>query len=277
MSYKNTNEEEQDLLVKLDSAINASREAGRLLLEKGTLDIKIESKGMNNIVTEMDMATESFIIDYLKTRFPKDNFFGEELGESNNGDGGRWIIDPIDGTDNYVHNIPNYSISIGYENTKGVLILGVVYIPCQDEIFYALKGHGAFLNGKPIHVSEVEDPALAISIISPPSRIHEKAPVYFKMVETIFTQTRDIRHFGSAALNLCYVACGRADAFYEFGLQYYDFAAGLVIINEAGGSYSTFSKSEELLKEGNLIVTNGPLQNWYRKQICDILGEESGE
>ncbi len=271
MLSENSVEGRNDLLVKLDSAIAAARGAGELLLGKDSSKISIKSKGINDIVTEMDSASERFIIDYLETRYSNDNFLGEELGETTHGDGGRWIIDPIDGTENYVHNIPNYTISIGYEHTDGVLSLGVVYNPCQDEMFYAVKGHGAFLNGKPIQVSQVQDPAFALSIISPPLKIREKASVYFTMMETIFMKTRDIRHFGSAALNLCYVACGRADAFYEFGLQYYDIAAGLVILGEAGGGYSAFLDSEDLLKTGNIVATNGHLQDWYRKQISNIL------
>jgi len=270
---ENSIEERNNLLVKLDSAIAAARGAGRLLLSKDRSEIHIKSKGINDIVTEMDSASERFIIEYLKTRYSNDNFLGEELGESNNGNGGQWIIDPIDGTENYVHNIPNYTISIGYKHTDGILSLGVVYNPCQNELFYAVKGHGSFLNGSPIHVSKVQDPSLALSIISPPLRMREKAPIYFAMVETIFSKTRDIRHFGSAALNLCYVACGRADAFYEFGLKYYDIAAGLVILSEAGGSYSAFSDSENVLETGNIVITNGYLQKWYRSQINHIMRE----
>jgi len=273
MVSRNFVEESDNLLVKLDSAIAAARGAGRLLLGKDSSKINIESKGANDIVTEMDRASERFIIEYLGKRYPNDNFWGEELGETTHGDGGRWIIDPIDGTENYVHNIPNYTISIGYEQTDGVLSLGVIYNPCQNEMFYAAMGHGAFLSGKPIHVSEVQTPSLALSIISPPQRMREKAPIYFTMVETIFSKTRDIRHFGSAALNLCYVACGRADAFYEFGLKYYDIAAGLVILSEAGGRYSAFSESENVLETGNIVATNGHLQKWYRNQISHIMRE----
>lgn len=262
---------ERSLMLRLDSAIAAARGAGRLILNKDIQNINIESKGLNDIVTEMDSATERFIINHLKIRFPNDNFFGEEMGESINGNGGRWIIDPIDGTDNYVHNIPNFTISIGYENMDGVLSLGVVYNPSQDEMFSAAKGYGSFLNGNPIHVSRVDNSKLALSITSPPFRIHNKLPLYLKIMESILVQTTDIRDLGSAALSLCYVACGRVDAYYEFGLKYYDFAAGLVILEEAGGSHSSFLESENLLIDGNIIATNGSLQNWYSKEIGKLL------
>ncbi len=268
---------ERSLMLRLDSAIAAARGAGRLILNKDGSKITIESKGMNDIVTEMDSVSEKFIMNYLTIRFPSDNFLGEEMGEISGGHGGKWIIDPIDGTDNFVHNIPNYTVSIGYENAEGVLSIGVVYNPCQDELFHAVRGQGAFMNGNSVNVSQVQDPSLSLSIVSPPFRNHNKASVYFNMLETIFMQTGDIRRFGSAALDLCYLACGRADAFYEFGLKYYDIAAGLVILREAGGSYSSFLESEDIFVDGNLIATNGYLQNWYKKQICDILGEESGE
>ncbi len=273
MLYNSSLEIKQNLLLRLDSAISAARGAGRLILGKDGSKINIRSKGLNDIVTEMDSASERFIIDFLKVRFPDDNFLGEELGETSGGKDGRWIIDPIDGTDNYVHNIPNYSVSIAFENKDGVLSIGVVYNPLQDELFHAVKGGGAFLNGKSISVSEVKEPSLSMFVVSPPFRNHGKAPVYFKLLETIFMQAGDIRRFGSAALDLCYIACGRVDAFFEFGLQLYDIAAGLVILREAGGSYSPFLESEDLFVDGNLIATNGYLQNWYREQICDILRE----
>ena len=273
MLFNSTLAIKQDLLLRLDSAVAAARGAGRLILDKDVSKVNIRSKGLNDIVTDMDSASERFIIDFLKVRFPDDNFLGEELGEISSGKGGRWIIDPIDGTDNYVHNIPNYSVSIGYENVEGVLSIGIVYNPCQDELFHAVKGGGAFLNGKPISVSGIKAPSLSLFIVSPPFRMHDKASIYFKILETIFMQAGDIRRFGSAALDLCYIACGRADAFFEFGLQSYDIAAGLVILSEAGGNYSTFLESEKLFVDGNLIATNGYLQTWYREQICDILRE----
>jgi len=270
-------EKERNLLVRLDSAIAAARGAGKLILDKDGSKIDIQSKGKNDNVTEMDNASERLITNYLKIRFPDDNFLGEELGEFSGSPGGRWIIDPIDGTDNYIHNIPNFSISIGYEDINGVLSLGVVYNPPQDELFYAVKGKGAFLNGQPIVVSGVDDPSLSISTISPPFRNHKKASVYFKIFENIFLQTADIRRFGSAALDLCYIACGRIDAYYEFGLKSYDIAAGLIILSEAGGSYSPFLEGEDLFVDGNLIATNKFLHAWYKKQIRDILEEQSGE
>ena len=270
---KNNTEKERDLLLRLDSAIAAARGAGKIILEKDSSRISIESKGLNDNVTEMDRASERFIINYLKIRFPDDNFLGEELGEILGGKGGKLIIDPNDGTDNYIHNIPNYSISIGYEDIEGVLSLGVVYNPSQNEMFHAVKGNGAFLNGKPIKVSKIVDPALSFSSVSPPFRNHEKAPLYFKIFEAIFLQIGDIRRFGSAALDLCYIACGRLDAYYELGLQSYDIAAGLVILSEAGGSYSPFLESEDLFIDGNIIATNGYLQNWYEKQIRNVFKE----
>ena len=154
-----------------------------------------------------------------------------------------------------------------------MLALGVVYNPSQGEVFSAIRGHGSFLNGKPIQVSSVKEPSLALSIVSPPMRMHDKAPDYFKLMEAVFLQTRDVRRFGSAAQDLCYVACGRADAFYEMGLHYYDIAAGMIILSEAGGRSSAFRESEILIKDGNIVATNGFLHNWYLQQIHDIMGE----
>ncbi len=263
--------------VKLDSAINAAREAGRLILDNMDSIGAVISKGKNDIVTEIDTVSEKLITDYLGLRFPEDNFYGEELGRQTGGDGGRWIIDPIDGTENFVRAIPDFTISIAYEDPNGDLAAGVVYNPSQDILYHALKGEGAFLNGKPIKVSGIRKPSDSVAIVAPPFRRHGKAALYFKILETIFAQIKDIRRFGSAAQDLCYIASGKIDAFFELGLHYYDIAAGLIILTEAGGEYSGFTIKENVIRDGNLIATNKFLHAWYKKQIRDIIEEQSGE
>ncbi len=257
--------------VRLDSAINAAREAGRLILDNMNSIDSVVTKGKNDVVTEIDSASEKLIIDYLGLRFPEDNFYGEELGEQSGGDGGRWIIDPIDGTENFVRGIPDFTISIAYEDPDGDLVAGVVYNPSQDTLYHALKGTGAYLNGKPVRVSGIMKPADSVAIVAPPFKKHDEAALYFKVLETIFTQIKDIRRFGSAAQDLCYIASGKIDAFFELGLHYYDIAAGLVILTEAGGKYSGFTPGENVIRDGNIIATNGHLHDWFTKQISDII------
>ncbi len=263
MSYKDNPQE------RLDSAITAAQDAGKYILLQTKSSIRVSVKGLNDSVSDTDVAVEKLIFNYLREIYPGDRFLGEEQGERGGGNGGRWIIDPIDGTDNYIRSIPNYTVSIAYEDSSGSLSLGVVYNPVQNELFSALKDSGAFLNGKAINVSGITDPSSAVSIIAPPRKSYERTSDYFRLMEDIFLNTRDVRRFGSAAQDLCYVACGRVDAYYEMGLFYYDIAAGMVILHEADGRYSSFSSSDNLLKNGNILATNGHLHDWYSEKIHD--------
>jgi len=263
---------EDNLLKKMDSAVTAAQGAGNYILNQNIANIRVSAKGFNDSVSDTDIAVERLISDYLQESHPEVGFLGEEQGESGDGSGGRWIVDPIDGTDNYIRSIPNFTISIAYEDPSGILSLGVVYNPVQNELFSAVKGSGAFLNGRLVSVSGVTDLSDAVSIIAPPRKSYEKTSDYFRMMEDIFLHTRDIRRFGSAAQDLCYVACGRVDAYYEMGLHYYDIAAGMVILSESGGRYSSFSDSEILSEDGNILATNGKLHDWYSEKIHDTMG-----
>jgi myo-inositol-1(or 4)-monophosphatase len=264
--------EKRENLKRLTAAQKAARKAGNML--RSGKSYGITSKGKNDVVTEMDSASERLIIASLAKEFPEDGFFGEEGGMCGSAGSvparsgqGLWIIDPIDGTDDFIHDIPNYTISIGYRNAAGDLTVGVIYNPRQGELFYAARGCGAFCNKKPIHVSPVSNPAEALSIAVPHLRLHDLAPYFFRLHENIFLRTWDDRNFGSAALHLAYVACGRVDAFYQLGLKLYDIAGGLVILSEAGGAYSGFFPEENVLETGNLLATNGALHPWYAEQI----------
>jgi myo-inositol-1(or 4)-monophosphatase len=255
---------------RLAYATSLARDAGQMLLESVSGDIEVESKGFNDVVTRLDRQLEGFIRGQLCARFPDDRFFGEEYGSRGTGTQGRWIVDPIDGTQNFIRGIPNYSISIAYEEPTGELQIGVVFNPCQDELFCAVRDQGAFLNGRPIRVSATELPAEAISIVAPPIQMHAKAKWYFSVMEHLFLHTRDIRDFGSAALNLCYVSCGRADAYFELGLKEYDIAAGLVILKESGGSCCSVYGSDTVCRNGNLLATNATLHSWYQQQLSQF-------
>jgi myo-inositol-1(or 4)-monophosphatase len=249
---------------RLDAAKEAALRAGKLLL--AGRPGKIRTKGLHDIASDMDAASEKLITAYLAEQFPEDNFYGEEGGRSGtNGSGGLWIIDPIDGTDNYVRGIPGYTVSIAWRNPAGALEIGVVYSVRQDDLFWAASGGGAFCNGEPIHVSEYDDPALAMTIACPHPRIHdERAGQFFDIMRRLFLQSWDFRNFGSAALEMCYVASGRADALIQFGLQIYDIAAGMVILSEAGGRCTSMFPGEDVQKTGNVLATNGLLHEWFQ-------------
>jgi len=255
------------LALRHDAACTLALEAGRLLVESKISALAVQSKGKNDVVTEMDRRVESMVHEYMGSRFPEDRFFGEEHGSKGEGSGGRWIIDPIDGTENFVRGIPDYTISLGYEDPSGKLSVGIVYNPPKNELFSAIRGQGAWLNGKPIRVSEVDAPGEALTIAAPPLRLHDRAPAYFAALQHVFLQTRDMRDFGSAAQDLCYIACGRGEAFFEVGLKDYDIAAALVILLEAGGSYRGINPTENPRLTGNILATNKKLQQWYEKQL----------
>lgn len=268
----NTKPAPKHLLDRLKAAVDIARKTGAMLLEADLETRFSREKGLNDIVTEFDGAAERMIVGHLERRFPQDRFLGEETGSSKDeGTGGRWIIDPIDGTVNFTRGMPNYTISIAYEEKEGVPVIGVVYNPTQAELYTAVAGCGAFLNDMPIHVSAIDRPDEAIAFTSWPHRAHALAGHYLAILESLFRQTREFRNLGSAALHMCYLASGRADAFFEYGLHYYDIAGGMVILTEAGGTYGAFLPEARIPDNGDCIATNGLLQSWYSGEIRKVL------
>jgi len=253
---------------RLKIAIEAAKEAGLMVMDADINSKKtFKEKKQNDFVTDFDVKAEKLIIARIKEYFPDDAIFGEESGTSE-GKNGRWIIDPIDGTVNFFRGIPNYTISIAFEREQFKPLIGVVYNPRQDELFYALKGSGAFCNGKKILVSKISNPNKAIVVLVPPHRRKEKADLYFSIMRKIFDKVSDIRSFGSAALECCYIASGRLDCYFEFALGYYDFASGMVILQESGGELRS-------LRGGftdnycDIVATNTFLTPW----IMPLVGE----
>lgn len=248
----------------LQVAISAANRAGSFVLEAGRQgQHTIHRKQANDFVTETDRLSEDLIISIIREHFPSDAIFGEETGSSGNLAKGRWIIDPIDGTTNFFRSLPNYTISIAWEMEPFKPLVGVVYNPRQNELFWASKGGGAFLNGKPIQVSRLHDPAHALIVCVPPHRRHELAQAYFEKMHRIFLETSDFRSYGSCALELSYIAAGRLDGYYELCLGYYDMAAGMCIVEEAGGSVAN---ADPLIpftdSRCDLVASNGLIQDW---------------
>ncbi|HKM06429.1 MAG TPA: inositol monophosphatase family protein [Sphaerochaeta sp.] len=258
----------------LESRLLAAKEVAILvgdLITKEPFDRNQASfKGKSDIVTRMDVLSEQYIKAYLHERFPQDDFVGEEMGLESYGNCGRWIIDPIDGTSNYIHNIPGFTISIAYEIEPFSPLIGVVYSPCHKELYYALKGKGAFCNEERISASHISTVREALSIISPPLRKLYHLPSYLEMMKVICEETGDTRDFGSAALHFCYLASGKADGFFEYGLKYHDVAAGFVLLQEAGGLYCFFEEDADTLFSSNIIATNRELHLWYTTIIRAI-------
>jgi len=241
----------------LNIALRAARKAGEILIDAvdRTNILAIEEKGRNDFVTDIDRASEREIIYHLKKAFPAHTICGEESGLSEGGDPDyEWIIDPLDGTTNFIHNIPHFAISIACKH-KGRIQQAVVYDPIKREEFTASAGAGAHLNGKRIRVSGRRgmDGALIGTGIPFNGFALENITPYLACMHDIVSKTAGVRRPGAASLDLAYVAAGRFDGFWEMNLKPWDIAAGSLIIQEAGGLVSDFKGGNSFLKSGHIV------------------------
>lgn len=239
----------------LNVAVMAARRAGNLLMRhQANLDkLKVESKGHNDYVTEADRAAEKAVIEVVHKHYPDHAILGEEsgsLGESEV----EWIIDPLDGTTNFLHSFPVFCVSIGVR-VKGRVEHGVVYDPSRQELFTASRGAGAQLDGRRIRVSGQRELKHALIGTGFPFRqSEEEMEPYLAMLKKVLQSTSDVRRPGAAALDLCYVAAGRLDGFWEIGLAPWDLAAGSLMIREAGGIISGLDGSENFMDTGHVLA-----------------------
>lgn len=252
------------------AAIEAALQAGEMLVGELGGDrtkLNVEAKGMNDFVTRADKASQEILLTKLKEHFPEDHILAEE-GEHTPDERSQvtWIVDPLDGTTNFVHGLPLSSISIAYK-VDGVLHGGVVYQPYLDEIFVAEKGKGAFLNGNRIGVTDTASPGEALLGAAFPSRDYTYLKNYFNLQYELMQQVHDLRRLGSAAIDLCYVACGRFDAYCELGLQVWDIAAGALILTEAGGTITDWDGGESFWENGSFVASNTKLHPWLLEEI----------
>ena len=248
---------EPESFVPAMSAI--AREAGALLLPYFHQGLKIEYKGEADLVTAADRASETLIRDRIRKQFPLHDVLGEEQGLTDRGSEYRWYVDPLDGTTNFAHGYPVFCVSMALERRSGSeekRIAGVVYDPTRDELFTAEQGKGAYLGGKPIHVSKAAQLKECLVATGFPSKKRHKNPNIF-FYHQITLKTHGVRRAGSAALDLCNVACGRFDGFWEFNLNPWDTAAGVLIVEEAGGKATRFDGSGFLLDSHETLVSNG--------------------
>lgn len=246
----------------LNIALTAARKAGRIIVRASEeLDlIHVEEKGKNDYVSEIDRRAEEEIIYHLHKAYPGHNIQGEEGGWLEGKDGASdytWVIDPLDGTTNFLRGIPHYAISIACKY-RGRLEHGLIYDPVRDEVFSASRGGGARLNDHRIRVSKLKDLDGAVIGTGIPFRSHLQGhlPAYTRSLEEVATQTAGIRRAGSAALDLAYVAAGRLDGFWEIGLKEWDIAAGALLIQEAGGLVSDFKGGQSYLDSGDIVAGN---------------------
>ena len=240
----------------IEIAAYAARKAGKYLLEnRGKISTdNIDEKGQNDFVTYVDKHSEKIIVDTLLNHFPEHNILAEEGTSRNENNEYRWIIDPLDGTKNFIQNVPFFCISIALQK-RDEIIAGVVYDPVHDELFAAEKGSGASCNNIPIQVSSREF-SQALIATGFPFRAKHYLPKYLLTFEEIFLGCSGMRRCGSAALDLCYTAAGRCEGFWELGLSIWDIAAGSLIILEAGGKVSDFSGGKNYLETGFITAGN---------------------
>ncbi len=239
-------------------AIEAALEAGRFLKLNVGKVLQIERKfgQERNLVTEIDRESEHIIISKIKKHYPDHDFLAEESGSHDTKSDYRWIIDPLDGTLNFAHGVPIFSVSIGLE-VKGEVVLGVVYDPNLDELFTAEKGRGAFLNKKPIRVSTVSTMIESLLVTGFPYTIKDNPDNAVQHFVNLLMEAQAVRRLGSAALDLCYVAAGRFDGFWEVSLSPWDVAAGVLILQEAGGTFTDFHGNPSTIYTKRVLVSNG--------------------
>jgi myo-inositol-1(or 4)-monophosphatase len=243
----------------LNIAVRAARSAGNVIIRNlGKLDtLAIHTKDRNDFVTEVDRQAEQEIIYILRKAFPGHSILAEESGLQE-GDEHQWIIDPLDGTTNFLHGFPQFAVSIAMRH-KGRLEHGVIYDPLRQEIFSASRGAGATLNDQRIRVTNRKTLEGSLLGTGFPFKSQQHLETYLDMFRALFPQTAGIRRAGSAALDLAYVATGRLDGFWEIGLSIWDMAAGVLLIQEAGGLSSDFTGGHEHLESGNIVAGNPKL------------------
>ncbi len=227
---------------------------------------QIETKSKNSLVSYVDKAAEKTLVDELAKLLPQAGFIAEEGTSDKIGEEYNWIIDPLDGTTNFLHGIPTYAVSVALQ-LKDEIIIGVVYEVNRDECFYAWKGGGAYLNGLPIQCSSTGTLADSLLATGFPYYDYKRVDGYFNLLKNLAHHTRGIRRIGSAAVDLAYVACGRFDAFFEYSLHAWDVAAGALLVKEAGGNISDFSGKEDWLFGKEIVASNVGIQNEIKAKL----------
>ena len=259
----------------LEVAIEAAREAGTMLRAEFSRPKKISYKGEVDIVTESDRRSEAVIVGRLRQRFPEHAIIAEE-GSNSAAAGSRycWHVDPLDGTTNFAHGYPCFAVSIGLTE-DGEPIAGAVFNPIADELFTAARGEGAYLNGKPIRVSSVEK--LAHSLVATGFPTHQrKRSANMEYYWEFTLRSHGVRRDGSAALDLCSVACGRFDAFWEFRLNSWDTAAGMLLVREAGGTVTDLAGQSYRPGGFDMLASNGRIHEEMR-DIASEIGERTAQ
>lgn len=256
----------------LRKATDAAREAGEAIRHYANKvhKLDVQNKDHNDFVSEVDRQAEQIIVRHLQRAYPDHAFLGEENGRQGVDSDYEWVIDPLDGTTNFLYGIPQYSVSIALKH-KGRLMVGVVYDPLRDETFAAARGEGATLNGRRIRVSERTSMQSALLGTGIPFRVNQNLDLYLQTLKALLPDTAGVRRPGSAALDLAWVACGRFDGFWEFGLNEWDMAAGVLLVQEAGGLIGDMQGDNTHLKTGDVVAANPKVFKEMIKRLRPVM------
>ncbi len=254
----------------LNIAVRAARRAGSIIMRgyQQRDQLTIESKGLNDFVSDIDRNAEKAIIDALLNAYPEHCILAEESGRREGMEPFQWIIDPLDGTTNFLHGHPQFSVSIALQH-KNTLEQAVVYNPLTEELFTASRGQGAFFNNRRMRVSNVYSLNHALLGTGFPFKEERYLEIYLETFRTLFSLTSGVRRCGSAALDLAYVAAGRLDGFWELHLRPWDIAAGVLLIQEAGGIVTDIYGGEDYMQTGHLLTGNPKIHKLLAAQLAD--------
>jgi len=260
--------------MKLSSAninvmVKVCRKAAKILIRDfGEIEnLQVSLKGPGNFVTASDIKVEKILVEELQKARPTYSILSEEIGEINNDESFKWIIDPIDGTSNFLHGIPHFAISIGLEHDKEI-ICGIIYDPIKDEMFVAEKGNGAYVNNKRMRVSSRSKLKDCIIFTGGPRQNPKDKELFFVEYKNFSSIVKTpIRKMGSASLDIAYVAAGRCDGFWQRNLNYWDYAAGIILVKESGGFVTDFNGENRYIENKTILVTNSKID----KEMIEVL------
>ena len=249
--------------------VKVCRKAAKILIRDfGEIEnLQVSLKGPGNFVTASDIKVEKILIEELQKARPTYSILSEEIGEINNDESFKWIIDPIDGTSNFLHGIPHFAISIGLEHDKEI-ICGIIYDPIKDEMFVAEKGNGAYVNNKRMRVSSRSKLKDCIIFTGGPGQNPKDKELFFVEYKNFSAIVKTpIRKMGSASLDIAYVAAGRCDGFWQRNLNYWDYAAGIILVKESGGFVTDFNGENRYIENKTILVTNSKID----KEMIEVL------
>ena len=249
--------------------VKVCRKAAKILIRDfGEIEnLQVSLKGPGNFVTASDIKVEKILVEELQKARPTYSILSEEIGEINNNESFKWIIDPIDGTSNFLHGIPHFAISIGLEHDKEI-ICGIIYDPIKDEMFVAEKGNGAYVNNKRMRVSSRSKLKDCIIFTGGPRQNPKDKELFFVEYKNFSSIVKTpIRKMGSASLDIAYVAAGRCDGFWQRNLNYWDYAAGIILVKESGGFVTDFNGENRYIENKTILVTNSKID----KEMIEVL------